>query len=62
MPNSTDPFLRSHIIGGQAGKNGFNTTELHTDHIPKYREARAEVNFSQLNLEVNNCQIAEYLR
>ncbi len=31
------------IIGKQAEKNGFNSAELHTDHLPKFREARAEL-------------------
>ncbi len=34
MLKPTDPFLRSPIIGEQAGKNGFNSAEWHTDHIP----------------------------
>ncbi len=34
MLKSTDPFLRSPIIGEQAEKSGFNSAEWHTDHIP----------------------------
>ena len=40
---STDPFLWFPIIGKQAENNGFNSAELHNDHIPKFREARAKL-------------------
>ncbi len=42
MLKLTDLFLRSPIIGKQAENNGFNSAGLHTDYIPKLREARAE--------------------
>lgn len=37
------PFLRSPVIGKQAEKSEVNPAELHTKHIPKFREVRAEI-------------------